>query len=332
MLPPDTVGIWLQPKQIANAQPRWGFVQGMQVGIWPLAGPRGLIEIYTPYLRQPAGMIMNYLAIEPIPFGTSERVFSELENSNIDHQRGKIFWSSNDTILDNAEQAAHPIPARGVRGYDKDGERTLSVYIFVEPFNNGTNAYVRLRFREAHLYEVEVSTYTYGNSIVPDYMVVTATMGNKARLRELHLKDGIRTAKDCWPKYNGKGFAPHVQIPMEELLTPTDGTVWFVATPNEINPAATELLPGTPSHWRYYGEKATQYWEYAKANERTVGVVNGRCVYWAGQSPIPGGIAFENFELNTPYHWGDTFVFGISPLPPTSLLPSVTAVSPVIRE
>ena len=26
------------------------------------------------------------------------------------------------------------------------------------------------------------------------------------------------------------------------------------------------------------------------------GVVNGRYTYWASKSPIPGGIAYENFE------------------------------------
>ena len=43
-------------------------------------------------------------------------------------------------------------------------------------------------------------------------------------------------------------------------------------------------------------------------------------VYWASNSPIPGGISFENFELKTPYRQGDSFVFGITPLSPEEFI------------
>jgi hypothetical protein len=38
--------------------------------------------------------------------------------------------------------------------------------------------------------------------------------------------------------------------------------------------------------------------------------VNGRRVYWAGEVPIPGGIAYENFELREDFHPGQEAWFG----------------------
>ncbi len=43
--------------------------------------------------------------------------------------------------------------------------------------------------------------------------------------------------------------------------------------------------------------------------------VNGRGVYWASRSPIPGGISFENFEMVAPFQQGQEFWFGVEPMP-----------------
>jgi hypothetical protein len=44
-------------------------------------------------------------------------------------------------------------------------------------------------------------------------------------------------------------------------------------------------------------------------------LVNGRRSYWASSSPIPGGTAFENFELGEPYRPGQEYVFTVEPMP-----------------
>lgn len=72
---------------------------------------RGLIRVYTPYLNQPTDYVMNFLAIEPIVFGTEVRGLSELEKSIVDQKKGKIFWSSNDTCSLNTEVKC---PAPGI--------------------------------------------------------------------------------------------------------------------------------------------------------------------------------------------------------------------------
>ena len=313
---PDTTGIWLQPAQTVNAYPKWGHVNGIQIGLWPTSGPRGLIRVYTPYLNQPTDYVMNFLAIEPIVFGTEVRGLSELEKSIVDQKKGKIFWSSNDTCSLNTEVKC---PAPGIIE-TIDGEQTLTLYVFVEPFENGVKVYVRLRFFERRPYELEVSTFTYGNSICPKYCVITSTMGNKARLRKLYLKTGIETSYEYWPCYRDMNFAPHKHIPVSQVLSSSRNEVYFIAAPNEQEPSSVDLLPRTNPHWKYHGLKATQYWKYATPNVLTEGIVNGRYVYWASNSPIPGGISFENFELKTPYRQGDSFVFGITPLSPEEFI------------
>lgn len=40
--------------------------------------------------------------------------------------------------------------------------------------------------------------------------------------------------------------------------------------------------------------------------------VNGRRQYWMSRASIPGGIAFENFELRLPFEEGQKLWFGIT--------------------
>jgi hypothetical protein len=47
--------------------------------------------------------------------------------------------------------------------------------------------------------------------------------------------------------------------------------------------------------------------------------VNARKTYWASQAAIPGGVAFENFELEAPFRPGQKLVFGITPERPEAL-------------
>jgi hypothetical protein len=38
-----------------------------------------------------------------------------------------------------------------------------------------------------------------------------------------------------------------------------------------------------------------------------------RACYWASKHPIPGGVAFENFELGAAYRPGQEYVFSVEP-------------------
>ena len=47
--------------------------------------------------------------------------------------------------------------------------------------------------------------------------------------------------------------------------------------------------------------------------------VNARYTYYGTDGPIPGGVAFENFELRERFHPGQPFIFGISRKTPAEL-------------
>jgi len=315
---PDTTGIWVQPTQGQPALPVWGHAKGMTVGLAPLPGPRGLIRIYTPYLGLETTDVMNFIALEPIPKGSLQRGFSELEMSSLDEgRRGKRFWSANDNL--SVSPLSEDYPARGV--IEKiNNEETLSVYVFSEPFDNGAKVYVRLRFYESRPYEIEITTCTYDDSVDLDYFIPTATMGNKPRLRTLYLKNGQKTSLAVWPDYRDIHFTPHEIIPANEMIQGKKGSVFFIAAPNEKDYKQTVYTPETTANWRFKGVFATQYWIKEQPDAALQGLVNGRFTYWAGQAPIPGGIAYENFELKEPFTNGSCFVFGITPAEPDTLI------------
>jgi hypothetical protein len=54
--------------------------------------------------------------------------------------------------------------------------------------------------------------------------------------------------------------------------------------------------------------------------------VNGRRVYWASHDVVPGGIAYENFDVRQRYVPGQTFIFGITDKSPWQFEPMVPGV------
>lgn len=221
---PDTSKVWIQPTQGKPAMAIWGHAKGISIGIPQLnIMPRGLIRIFTPYLDHPQHTVTNFIAMEPIAVGQEHRGLSELEMSSWDPDiRGKRFWSSNNT--DNFSNDNEISPVRGVIEKE-DGIETLSVYIFSEPFDNGAKVYVRLRFFENRPYEFELTSYTYENSVELNSFVLTATMGNKARLRTLHLDSYNKSAVDIWPNYQDDGFTPHAFFPVKDMIKDTKGSI-----------------------------------------------------------------------------------------------------------
>ena len=84
-------------------------------------------------------------------------------------------------------------------------------------------------------------------------------------------------------------------------------------TNDEDDPASVHPFPNS-EHWHYAGCKVTQYWAKKASSSRDdlQVVVNGRYTYWRSSRPIPGGIAFENFELRERFQDGQTCIFGIT--------------------
>ena len=113
------------------------------------------------------------------------------------------------------------------------------------------------------------------------------------------------------------GFADHRQWGVDALLV-VDGEAMVAARPDEPDPAHATYDKDVDPSWHYVGKTATQYWR-APAPRHRVGRVNARKTYWASTAAIPGGVAFENFELEAPFRPGQKFVFGITPELPAAL-------------
>lgn len=308
--PPEMGALWVQPSQQTPAQPVWGHVDGLRVGLWPMPGPRGLLRVYAPYLGHADDRMINYIAIEPVVEGTMARSFSELEVSLLDGVDGLRFWSAD--ALADTEPRDPTVPARGVIGYDGDVE-TLTVTIFVESYRSGAEVALCLTFRADCPYEVGISTFMTDNSKPLGACIVTATMGNYARLRDLYLGDRVVHAAELWPAFSGSGFTPHACYSLDELARTPTGAAVVSATPNESDPQAADYAPRTFIGWKYSGDLATQSWRSEDPHALLRACVNGRAEYWASQAPIPGGIAFENFEMIEPFSNGATFWFGVTP-------------------
>jgi hypothetical protein len=281
------------------------------VGLHPLAGPRGLLRIYAPYLKQPENHVINFIAIEPVPAGETNRGLSELEFSKLDNRPGKRIWSSVDR--DDWSPQSPSTPAAGWIE-QVDGVEYLRVWLFVEPFENGAKVFLRLSFRADWPRSVGIATYAHGDSKPLAHCIVTATMGNYARLRRLQLASKTVSPDQLWPNYREFGFTPHASFPLSELVRTPQGHALGVATPDELDPATASYAPLTRSHWHYIGERASQSWLSCQPDEHLKLQVNGRYVYWGSVSPIPGGVAFENFEMVAPFRQGDEFWFQVEPL------------------
>ena len=192
LAPPEVDGVWILPSQEFPSQPVWGHADGLRVGLWPLSGPRGLLRIYAPYLGQEASRMINYIAVEPVLRGQTWRSLSEMEISRYDNEQGLRFWSADHP---SAISSADPTrPARGVITHEDEVE-TLMVYILIEPYRSGAHVYLRLRFRSDRPYEAGLATFTHSGSAELSFCILTATMGNYARLRTLQSAPAARHAR-----------------------------------------------------------------------------------------------------------------------------------------
>jgi hypothetical protein len=278
----------------------WGSKDGLVFAISPSGfrahEPRGLIRLGYPVLTNGACDLINFIAIEPVVRG--QKGFSELEKSKLDGVRGKRVWLLSQTVT----------------------TEELKVRLGIEAFDNGAEVQLDIEQHSASPDEILFTTHATTNSAPLDYCILTATMGNMIRARELWLKDKVIRAADLYPNYNGVQFAPHTSFDAGRMLRLPDNSLIAAITTDENEPAATQPFP-TSNFWHYRGAKVTQYWEFpATANDigLTV-VVNARHTYYGSRKEIPHGNAFENFEMRQPFKDGQQFIFGITRRSPAEL-------------
>lgn len=306
---------WVRPGVNTN-HPVWGIRGGLLWAI-PPAGfrghePRGLIRLGSPVLTNQSYDLVNFIAIEPIAGG--RRGFSELERSQLDGVAGKRIWAD----VSNTSQINSLDPGR----LDKlsDGQEELQVDLRVEKFENGAHVRLALLQRSNRPDEIQLSVFREPDSAPMEYCILTATMGNMARTRQLWLSNEVVSSLKIYSGYIQKDFAPHREYPLPRLHRTVEGRVLVAATNDEDDPTSVYPFPNSEL-WHYAGCKVTQYWakNAGTFREDLRVVVNGRYTYWRSSHPIPGGVAFENFELQERYYDGQKFIFGITRKTPQEL-------------
>ena len=318
--PPIEDGIWLRPATGGPAEPTIGFKQGIRIALWPAPrGPRGIIRIYAPYvLPSRERPLINFIAIEPIVKG--QRSLSELEHSALDDARGKRMWFTD-------EVGSSPVPgqswecARGKTGKITVGGknvRTLSIAVNIEKLDNGAEPIVLATFREDRPNEVSFQVYSTKAGAAMESCVLTATMGNYSRARLLWLTDEVIDSRKLWPGYTGTDFVWTDEYPMDRVRRDKDGTLTVAITPNETDLSAAKMPYGG---WNFDGLVSTQYWrKYPGTVKPPLRVrVNGRACYYGSSAQIPGGVAFENFELIEKYEPGVESAFGVTLQTPAAM-------------
>jgi hypothetical protein len=305
---------WLRPSD-EHAEPVWGIKGGVAIGLWPMRGPRGLFRIYAPYLGQPPGRPVNFISIEPVVKGV--RGQSELEVGGQSGRTGLAMWSG-DTQAEAASPRDPASPARGRVEKAGDAE-TLTFYVATEPFRNGARPIVQIVLRADRPHEVGFRLFAPEGSATLDACVLSATMGNYGRLRRLWLYGEVVDARKVWPRFEPDplGFAPWHAWGRDRLVR-QDGALFVAATSDETDLTRAAYDPAVAPHWHYEGKPATHTWRTADV-AGVVARVNGRATYWGGNAPIPGGVAYENFELEAPFAAGQEFTFGVTPAEPTEL-------------
>jgi hypothetical protein len=299
--------------------PTWGIRSHLLWGLppreGPLDGPRGLIRLRYPTLTNGGYDLINFIAIEPVVNG--RRGFSELERSQLDSVPGKRLSAGDDPHAP-ADSATNQYAGRLDRL--AAGVESLIVRVGVERFLNGAHVTLSIAQRSDAPDEIELAIHAEPDSAPMDYCILTATMGNKARARWLWLKDGTASSLKLYPDYRAPDFAPHRIFALDRLHRTATGDLLAAITTDEADPAAVEPFPGR-THWRYAGAPVTQYWRKpagAWLDDLHV-AVNARYTYWLSRQPIPGGVAFENFELRERFHEGQRFIFGVTRKTPAEL-------------
>ncbi len=307
---------WIRPLKAGDPL-IWGRKDGVVFGLpseGGLRGPRGLIRVGVVSAKTGKPELLNFIAIEPVVLGPGSRfsrmAFSELEPSRLDPGlRGKRLWVDLGTTPSNQgfRGDLRTFPSR-----PSPIER-LTVQIDVERFTaNGAHVYLLASIDSDHPDELRLAVYQYADSPALEELSVTATMGNYERLRSLWLKDRVVDSRHLYESYGGDAFVEHDNYPLDEMLRTADGDALVLGTSNESSPSD---FPGTAAgHWHYTLPRLTQYWRVpAHDIEPDLRVrVNGRRIYWASHDPVPGGAAFENFEVRQRYKPGQLFIFGVT--------------------
>ena len=271
----------------------WGIQGGIKFGITPgmvndqPGGPDGLICLGYPTAPDHSYELINYVAVEPTAGG-------KLSQSELQH----VHFSADEP---------QEVQVDG-------GVAQLNVVIRPDKFENQAHVSVICSIREDHPNEVRFRIHKEDDSAALSIVNLTATMGNKERVREVHFKSRTVTTQGEFPGFAGDGFKEGPEVPADQLETLANGD-WIVRfNTDEENPGDVLWAPGP---WIYRGPKISQYWvkPHTSPHKNLRFRYNARAVYWhlPGEEvfDIPNGAAFENLDMRDDFAQDEDFVYGI---------------------
>jgi hypothetical protein len=286
----------------------YGIRNGICVAIHPAAldgrfegGPRGLIRIG--YQVDGRFELLNYIAVQPLVNGRIG--LSELERG-LDGLPGKPFWVGSG-LTDGGSGANGDV--RGVVRRTRQGD-VLTFCLFVEKFANGAAPVLEISLYAKQPDRVQFRTYSAADGSEMERCDLSATMGNQSRCRALWLDKEAILAPELYTGYDGDGFVERAPYGLDTLHKTAAGDVVAAISPDEFEPR--EVWPFPNGAWHHPGPWMAQFWLKPRGayDESLRCRVNGRRTYWGGNSPIPGGIAFENFEFQERFRPGQEIWFG----------------------
>lgn len=306
--------VWPGSQEESEASNIWGLRNGIQVGLSPTPGPEGLLRIYTPYLGNSHPRVINFISIEPAVAGQRGRGQSELERSPTrGNKPGLTFWAS-------GEKDAQASTLNEANALISKSGKQLRFYVHTEKFRNGALPIIEITIDRDHPHEIQFATFVHEDSAKLASCTLSATMGNYGQLRVLETADGTPIeANQLWgetDRLDRLGFLDWHSWKGDRFPRDPRGRMVAVATTDSEDPASEDYAEGTPKHWVYQGQRARQAWK-ADPDDHLRIAVNGRLTYWMSDKAIPGGAAFENFEIAVPFQSGRKLWFEIEVDPAT---------------
>lgn len=123
--------------------------------------------------------------------------------------------------------------------------------------------------------------------------------------------------------YTGDDFVEHENYPLDEMLRTRDGGAIVLCTSDEVDPSNA---PVTGKQFGTTASPSNSALAGCSPLHRARSSGSRECearVYWASHDPLPGGIAFENFEVRQRYVAAQQFIFRITSKEPWDFDPPV---------
>ncbi|MDH5770051.1 MAG: hypothetical protein OEZ25_02015 [Candidatus Bathyarchaeota archaeon] len=328
----NTEDDWIYPKS-DDANPIWGIKNGIvfgtestemdnkPAGVWA----KGLLRIGWAD-EEGKSHFFNYIGLSLIRNGKQVDA-SEIERITF-HPDSLTYASGLDVLL--SEYFEDSTEVQDYLSLEKNPAASLSQVTNIE--DDEMSVLFRLstfQFSKAKIYliivvdksvprEIKISVYNQEEETNPlDFIIVSATYGNLARLRDLYLRYRIVNARELFEGYELGAwcFYPRVSFDLDELMINEENAVTVYAGNDEEGDWVADLGNEAPY---YDGPRFFQYWrKYAGSYGEDFQVsVNGREKYFGGffnpcgHINISGGVSYENFEMVEEYYHGQTFWFG----------------------